>query len=195
MMDLTLPTLAALLRETLRDPRGTARQLMAQNLPPQAAWIGAAAIAALSAIIAHLTFAAMAMRQGGTAPLPPPVMTAVFQYLVLVGTVLGVHHIGRRFGGQGSFQDALLLVVWLQFILLCVQAAQLVAVILLPPLADLLSIVGLVLFFWLLAAFVAELHGFASMGRVLAGILGMLLAAAMVLAMLLSLILGGADGS
>ncbi|MFN3641878.1 MAG: YIP1 family protein [Gemmobacter sp.] len=193
-MDLTLPTLAALVRETLRDPRGTARRLMALDLPPQASWLGAAVIAALSAILAHLTFGVMAARQGGPANLPAPVMTAAFQYAVMVMTVLGVHHIGRRFGGRGGFADALLLVVWLQFILVCVQGAQLVALLVLPPVADILSVAGLVLFLWLLTAFVAELHGFASMGRVLGGVIASLFGLALVMAIFLSVILGGPPG-
>jgi hypothetical protein len=193
-MDLTLPTLAALVRETLRDPRRTARRLMALNLPPQAAWLGAAVIAALSAILTHLTFGVLAARQGQTAPLPAPLMTAAFQYAVLVATVLGVHQIGRRFGGQGRFEDALLLIVWLQFILVCVQAAQLLALVVVPPLADLLSLGGLVLFLWLLTAFVAEVHSFASMGRVFAGIIGSLILLAMGLAILVNILFGGPGG-
>ncbi|MFN6977695.1 MAG: YIP1 family protein [Gemmobacter sp.] len=193
-MDLTLPTLAALVRETLRDPRGTARRLMALDLPPQASWLGAAVIAALSAILAHLTFGVMAARQGGPANLPAPVMTAAFQYAVMVMTVLGVYHIGRRFGGRGGFADALLLVVWLQFILVCVQGAQLVALLVLPPVADILSVAGLVLFLWLLTAFVAELHGFSSMGRVLGGVIASLFGLALVMAIFLSVILGGPPG-
>jgi hypothetical protein len=193
-MDLTLPALAQMVRDTLRDPRAMARALMAQRLPPQAAWLGAAVIAALSAILAHLTFGILAARQGQPAPLPAPVMTAAFQYAVLVATVVGVHQIGRRFGGRGEFGDALLLIVWLQFILVCVQGAQLVALIIVPPLADILSIAGLVVFLWLLTAFVAELHGFASMGRVFAGIIGSLFGAAFVLAILVQILFGGPGG-
>jgi hypothetical protein len=191
-MDLTLPALAAMVRDTLRDPRGMARALMARKLPLQAAWLGAAVIAALSAILAHLTFGLAAARQGEAPPLPAPVVTAALQYAVLVATVVGVHQIGRRFGGRGEFGDALLLIVWLQFVLVCVQAAQLVALLIVPPLADLLSIAGLVLFLWLLTAFVAELHGFTSMGRVLAGIIGSLFVAAFVLAVVVQILLGGA---
>ncbi len=194
-MDLTLPFLAGLVKDTLRDARGTAQRLMRANIPAQAAWIGAAVIAVISAILAHLTFSLMAARQGGGTALPSPLMTAAFQYLVLVVTVLGVHHIGRRMGGRGRFGDALLLVVWLQFVLVVVQALQLVALLILPPVADLLSIAGLVLFLWLMTAFVAELHGFRSMRRVLVGIIASILGAAMVLAILLSMLFGGPGGA
>jgi hypothetical protein len=40
------------------------------------------------------------------------------------------------FGGRGTFEDALLLVGWLQVIMLGLQALQLVALVILPPLAE-----------------------------------------------------------
>jgi len=55
-----------------------------------------------------------------------------------------------------------LLVSWLQFVLICLQVVQIVAMVLLPPLAFLIGVAGIILFFWLLTAFVAELHGFSS---------------------------------
>lgn len=193
-MDLTLPFLAGLVKDTLRDARGTAQRLMRAGVPAQAGWIGAAVIAVVSAILAHVTFGLMAARQGGGAALPSPLMTAAFQYVVLVVTVLGVHHIGRRFGGRGSFGNALLLVVWLQFVLVVVQGLQLVALLVLPPVADLLSVAGLVLFLWLLTAFVTELHGFQSLGRVLVGIILSIFGAAMAVAIVLTLLFGGPGG-
>ena len=41
----------------------------------------------------------------------------------------------------------------------------------LPPLAGLLEIASVVIFLWLLTNFVAELHGFQSVWKVLAGVL------------------------
>jgi hypothetical protein len=75
-----------------------------------------------------------------------------------------------------------------------VQAAQLLALVVVPPLADLLSLGGLVLFLWLLTAFVAEVHSFASMGRVFAGIIGSLILLAMGLAILVNILFGGPGG-
>jgi hypothetical protein len=192
-MDLSLPALLALVRETLRDPRGTARRLIAMDLPMSARWIALALIAAISAILAHLAFALAAARAAGAAPpLPSPIVTAGFQYAILIISVFAVYQIGRRFGGRGTLGDAVLLVVWLQFILVVVQMAQLAALLLVPPLADLFSLAGLVLFLWLLTAFVAELHGFSSMGRVFAGILISLFALAFGLAVVLALLFGAA---
>jgi hypothetical protein len=64
---------------------------------------------------------------------------------------LSVHHHPCRapdrrfFGGTGSFEEAALLVIWLQFILICVQVIQIVTLFVLPPLAGLITIIAIAL--------------------------------------------------
>jgi hypothetical protein len=69
--------------------------------------------------------------------------------LVMAGflfiTIHAVHRIGGFFGGTGSFEEAALLVIWLQFILICVQVIQIVTLFVLPPLAGLITIVAIAL--------------------------------------------------
>ena len=187
-MEFSLPVLVSLLRETLTAPRTVARQLMALGLPMSARWMALALIAALSALLGHLTLAIMT---GGMANLlTGPVTFAVFQYGVLVVTAVLIHQIGAWRGGTGGFADALLLVIWLQFVLLCLQLGQLVAALVLPPLSDIIGILGIGLFFWLLTNFVAELHGFRALGRVFVGII----LSFVVVATVLALVFGGLFG-
>ena len=84
----------------------------------------------------------------------------------------------------------LLLMAWLQFILLCLQVLQLVTQVLLPPLSELLGLVGLALFFWLLTNFIAELHGFGSLVKTFVAVLICLVLAAFLLAFVVALIFG-----
>jgi hypothetical protein len=149
------------------------RAVLHEDVPVPARTAALLLMAVVSALLMHL----------GSALLPPPVdpltrfmmhspiRTAGIQWLLLAGSVLLIHRVGAAWGGQGSLVDALLVVVWLQVIMLAVQILQLVALVLLPPVAAMINLGGLLLFFWLLTNFVAELHGFASLGRVLAGIL------------------------
>jgi hypothetical protein len=115
-----------------------------------------------------------------------PFRTAIVQWLFLALSVLLIHRVGRAFGGRGSFEDALLVVVWLQLVMLAVQVVQLVALALAPPLAGIIGLASIVLFFWLMSGFIAELHGFASRQKVLVGMLlvifgaGLAIAAALV---------------
>jgi len=160
------------------------------NLSRDELWVALGAVTLLGVLMAELM---LRMLIGGE--LQPmftfgtqPLVTALIQLGVLAVLVLAVHWGGRMLGGKGTMSDAILAVVWLQFIMALLQAAQLIAVVILPPIAGLLGIAGLGLFFWLLTGFVAELHGFRSRGKVFLGVLLALIAVAVALVFILTLI-------
>ena len=114
-----------------------------------------------------------------------PVVFAAMQFgglAVMSGLIFAV---GRQFGGIGSFAGVLAIVGWIQVILFTLQLAQVVALILLPPLAVLIGLASLALSLWLLPCFIAELHGFRSAFLTFIG----MVAAMFALLVLLSLIL------
>lgn len=160
---------AALLRETLSQPRAAARRVLALNLPMQSRWQALALVIVLSVLFGQVSIALMG--GAGAGFMASPLLSGVVQGGLLLATVFAVHFVGRAFGGRGSFADALVLTAWLQFIMVVVQVLQLLTMVVLPPFAPLLGIIGMVLFLWLLTNFVAELHGFASHGKVFAAIL------------------------
>ena len=86
--------------------------------------------------------------------------------VALVLVALAVHRIGALFGGRGSFEDALLAVVWVEFLMTLAQAVQFLAILALPPLGALLAIAIVAGFLWITANFIAELHGFQSLAKV-----------------------------
>ncbi len=91
--------------------------------------------------------------------------------VLLVASCWLIYRIGRAAAGTGSFADALLVMVWLQFIMLGLQVGAACG-------ADarcrrwpaIVELGGLVLFLWLLTNFIAELHGFRSLALVFGGI-------------------------
>lgn len=179
-------------RLSVEDPRAGMRAVLQQDVPVPARTAGLLLMAVASALLMHL----------GSVFLPPavdpltqfmmqgPIRTAIIQWLILAASVFLIHRVGRAWGGQGNFIDTLLVVVWLQVIMLAVQVVQIVALIVIPPVAPIVNLAGLVLFFWLISGFVAELHGFASRWAVLAGILVTSIALAAVLVAILSMVLG-----
>jgi hypothetical protein len=177
---------------TLQDPGQAARVLLAEGVPMRARTGGLLLVAVLSALMASLQVGT------GRADLDPfsafmlasPFRAALFQWGFLALSVLLMHRVGRAFGGRGSLADALLVVVWLQIIMLGFQTLQLVVSPILPPLAGVIGLVSFVVYFWLMSWFIAELHGFASRGRVFLGIILTGLAAGLVLAVLMILFLG-----
>ena len=182
----------ALVQLTLREPRQAVRALLAEDVPMAARTAGLLLMAVLSAILLQPGFALLPRPEDavGQFLMQSPLQTAMVQWLILLLSALLLHRIGRAFGGVGSLADAFLVVIWLQLIMLFVQLAQLLALILAPPLAGLLGLAGFVLFLWLLVNFIAELHGFRSLGAILAAVVVTFFLAAFVVAILLGLFLG-----
>ena len=178
--------------ETLRDPQAGMRGVLRLGLPAGARWTALGLMAVASALLVHLGL----MLSPPTGPTPmdaifaSPLKTALVQIVALVTVSWLIHVIGGSFGGTGTPAGAMMVVVWLQVILIALQLVQLVALLVLPPLAVLLSLVSFGLFFWLLTNFVAALHGFSSPLKVFGGIVLTTIAVVLVMSIILSLVLG-----
>lgn len=182
-------TLAGLLRaalDTLRAPRPMAQAVIAWDLPRPVLWMALCAVVTASVVMGQGSLILLAGPDAVNNPfLANPALMCAIQLFLLVIMVHATFHIGRLFGGTGSFGGALSVVTWLQFVLACLQVLQTALLFLAPPLADMLGIFGLVLFVWLFTNFVAALHGFKSLGLVFV----MILASAFVLTFALSILL------
>lgn len=191
-MDISIRALFALARHSVQSPRAAARYIMALDVPDAARWLLVFFVSTASVLLTFIGFQLLPPANTAFTALAmvSPVRTALLQTAFLVITVIGVHKIGRWRGGKGSFSDALLLIGWLQFILLCLQVAQIAALVFLPPLAELLGAIGLVLSFWVLTHFIAELHGFASAWRVFAAVMAALFVAALAVSMVIVMMMG-----
>jgi len=183
---LHLPTLLRLARQTLADPREGARFVMGLSLPRgilMQFYLLELVLSAMSSIL----FLSLAPVPDGMAIAPGTAITyTVFEGVIGLIIAFGAFRIGQGFGGKGSFEQAFALVIWAQFILLCFSLIQIGALVILPPLSDVISIAALALFFWLMVNFVAELHGFTSLGLVFAGIIVSMIGLAIVLSILFS---------
>lgn len=177
---------------TVQDPRQAARVLLAEGVPMRARTAGLLLVAVVSALLANLQVGPnlAALDPFSAFMLASPFRAAVVQWLFLALTVVLIHRVGKAFGGRGSFPDALLIVVWLQLLTLALQLLQLVASLVAPPLVGVIGLGGFVLFLWLMTAFIAELHGFASRGLVFLGMILTAIAAGFVLGIVLILLFG-----
>ncbi|MGL5363382.1 MAG: YIP1 family protein [Bosea sp. (in: a-proteobacteria)] len=161
-----------LARLSVEDPRAGARALLSLGVPLPARTAGLLLMAVASALLMHLGFLILPLADDPLTGfmMQSPIRTAAIQWLILAASVLLIHRIGQAWGGRGGLSDTLLVVVWLQVIMLAVQLLQLLVLIFAPPLAGIANLGGMVLFFWLITGFIAELHGFARRWAVLAGI-------------------------
>jgi len=166
-LDYTPRGLASAAIDTLRNPRAGAARVLAENLPAPVLWTMLVTVVALSVVLGQ---GSLLVVTGGAAADNPylanPLVMWGLQCALLFVMVHAIHHIGRAMGGQGVFEDTLALVVWLQFVMACLQVVQTAALFILPPVADIIGIVGLVVFMWLLTQFTAVAHGFTRLGMV-----------------------------
>lgn len=187
-----IPGLADLVKLTLEDPRRGVRAVLNLGIPLPARTAALLLVAVGSALLTHLGFLVLPPSEDPVMAFitGSPLRTAVVQWVILACTVVLIDRVGRARGGTGNLADALLIVVWVQVIMLGLQLVQLVALLVAPPLAMIIYLGGLALFFWLLTNFIAELHGFASRGAVFVGIVVTGFAVAFVLILVLTLIVG-----
>jgi hypothetical protein len=100
-----------------------------------------------------------------------PLVGAVVQLAAMALIVVLVVRVGRVFGGHGDAWGALMIVVWLNGIMVLLQALQLAAMMLFAPLAALIALASFIWAVWAFASFVGELHGFSNTVAVLGGVL------------------------
>lgn len=180
-MIMTLKAYVQKALDTVRDPQMGARWVMSSSMARSQRWETLILILVVSIILVEITFflsGSLADAFLGGAALLNPLVSFVIQLLFLVITVYCVYFIGKWAGGTGSFSNSILLVAWLEFVLTCLQVIQLIAFVVFPLIAALISLVNIVLFFWLLTNFVTELHGFKSKGRVFGAIFAVIVGSA-----------------
>jgi hypothetical protein len=184
--------MANLAQLTLQNPRAATRALLAEGVPLPARTAGLLLVAVLSAVLAsvQIRLTPQELDPMSAFMLASPFRAAVVQWAFLALSVVLIHRVGRAFGGTGSFADALLIVVWLQCLTLVLQVAQLVINMFSPALAGIVGLGGFVVFLWLMASFIAELHGFRSRGLVFLGMVISAFAAGLVIGIVVILFAG-----
>lgn len=148
--------------DSLVRPRAAARRVIALGLAPGQLLQAALLVTCVGMLLGYL---ALNMTAGdvdavSAAVLADPLIGAAAQLAVMAVVVVLTVRIGRLFGGGGGLWDALALVVWLNAMMVLIQAGQVVVLAIVPPLAALVAIATLFWAIWAYANFVAELHGF-----------------------------------
>jgi hypothetical protein len=163
-----------MISDTITNPRETARHLIAMNPSLAVRWQAFALLTILSIVLPTTAFWLAGGDSRAAVMVSDPIMLTAVQFGFNIVTVLLMQGVGQWAGGKGQFADALLLMVWLQAMLLVLQTAQCVVIIVVPVMLLPIMAVGIVLLFWLLSHFVAELHGFESALRVFGVIFGLM---------------------
>ncbi len=187
-MQFDLPSLLTAARASVEDPRASAQRVLSLNLSLGTASLALLLVAILTAILSALvSMLAQSTGNGGEMAALTPMNWAMLQISGMFLGAAAVHVVGNWFGGQGTLAGALAVLAWAQFIVLIVQIVQVAALFIAPFFAMPLAMIGVALSFWLLVGFIAQLHGFSSLIKVLLGIL----AVGAALIVLISVLLAG----
>lgn len=168
---------------TVTRPQDAARAILASGFPRAEYWTLFLLVIVLSGLLGQIGLIVTPPEIEGPQPTGLGISALVGGSILLLS--FAVHFIGRMFGGEGTLDGALLLMIWLQFVLVGLQAVQTAALIVAPPFAGLVALAAVAIMFWALTNFIAVLHGFQSLGKVF---LAMILTA-FGLAFLLSILL------
>jgi len=162
-MDLSVPGLLSLLRETIRDPSLVARQIMALRLDRGTLW-SALALATILSVLLVAVMEALLPVQGATSLIGPWLYTVILGSSLVVSVFI-LTFVGNALGGGGDLGDALALMAWYQMLLLALQVFQLVSILIAPLLGMVASVISLGIALWVIVNFVNEMHRFGNMGR------------------------------
>ncbi|RBP95489.1 hypothetical protein DFO80_10225 [Rhodobacter sp. 140A] len=180
------PMLTTLVLRSLQAPREVARFLIALDLPMSARFTALGAVMALSAALgtaAELLFSFVTKVDLG--PPTNPLPMALVQGALMLYAAGAMAFFGRQFGGTGRFADALILVVWIEFLLILGQMVQILVMVFFPLVSVLGTLALIGLLFWLLTQFTAALHGFDTLFKVAFGVIAVFFGSAMLFGMLL----------
>lgn len=160
--------------DTVTVPRQMARRIMALRLPLGTAMTALVLTAILGALLSAATWALLGAPEDNSAPMAEvfgrPFLLAGLQIAVQAAAAWLAWAVGRFFGGTGGLDQSVALLAWVEWVMVVVQVAQLGLFLILPGLAEATSPLTVILFFWLLSSFIAELHGFPMLWKVLCGI-------------------------
>ncbi|WP_300547073.1 Yip1 family protein [Roseovarius sp.] len=191
----------ALLVQTLIAPRSAAHALIALNLPRQWLWMALALMSVLNSIVYSVTLRLNPTNDPmATAMMPPafhsPVLFTMFLFTALALTVLTLYWIGKSLGGKARLDDVLVLICWLQVLRLILQLVVAVLMIAAPALGALLIFIASLWGIFILIGFVDAAHRFDNFfkaaGVIVLAMVAMAVGLTVVLSVISVAVMGGA---
>ena len=162
---------------TIKDPRQVALKISRITLPPITLWSLVVLVVIISVLLSEL--ANWLLPVGPTQPslilISSPFLATVVLTVLMAIMIFLTFFIGKLFGGTGSIESTISIIVWLQTTMIALQVVQLVLIPFLPSLAMILGFLAGILFFWLYVNFILVLHGFTSLGKVFFGVIASML--------------------
>ena len=172
-------------RQALSEPREAAATLLSMGVPREAYWPAFFLLVVLSVLLNEVL--SLISPAPPLAPTIPPIVMGLITAVISAVSIWAVWKVGQAMGGTGTFNETLLLTVFLQGILFAGQLVELVLLLAMPVLAGLFSLALVLFALWLNINFIATLHGFTSLWRAFGVLIMATLGVALALVFLMTL--------
>ena len=172
------------------EPTNAARKVLSMGFPRDAMWSALALVAVLNVImltLLQLFSPARVAFEDQVLSLSPFAYAAIIGVFLVV-FVFAIFQIGKMFGGTGTLETTLAIVVWFQSISLTLEAVQLVLVLISPAIASIFGLLSLGALIWCFVNFVNVLHSFENLGKSVFTIVLALIGTALVAGILLTVL-------
>lgn len=162
---------------TIKDPKQVALKISLVTLPPVTLWSLVVLVVIISVLLSELAnwLLPVGPTQTSLILISSPFLATVVLTVLMTVMIFLTFYIGKLFGGTGSIESTISVIVWLQTTMIALQVVQLILIPFLPSLAMILGFFAGILFFWLYVNFILVLHGFTSLGRVFFGVIASML--------------------
>ena len=162
---------------TIKDPKQVALKISLVTLPPVTLWSLVVLVVIISVLLSELANWLLPVKPTQTSLIliSSPFLATVILTVLMTIMIFLTFYIGKLFGGTGSIESTISVIVWLQPTMIALQVVQLILIPFLPSLAMILGFFAGILFFWLYVNFILVLHGFTSLGKVFFGVIASML--------------------
>lgn len=157
--------LKALAKETVLSPRTAAEKILSLTPPREVVWTALALVAVLNTIMFSASLTLLEARDGIVSGLNLPFLYLALMVSAMVIGSMVLAWIGQIMGGQATLMQLLPLVIWLQALRAAAQLAVLLLIVILPGLADMVSLIIGLYGLWILANFIDVAQGWRSIGK------------------------------
>lgn len=160
----------SLVIETVRAPHDAAKRVLALKLPVNWLWSALILMCVLNSIVYSISLQLNPPRSPEELMFIPaafqsPVLFALFLMCAVSLMVFALHRVGAWMEGQGTQQDILTVITWMQVLRLLLQAVVLILSLVAPAFGALLVLVASVWGIYILAAFVNVAHQYDNIGK------------------------------
>lgn len=175
---------------SVMEPSHAARKVLSMDFPRTWLWTGLALVAVINvimlALLQLLSPVPVAFEQQAFSLSPFAYVAIIGVFLVLF--VFATYHVGKLFGGTGTLEATLAIIVWFQSISLTLEAIQVLLVLISPAIASIFGLISLGALIWCFVNFINVLHAFENLGKAIATIILALIGTALVAGIILTIL-------